>query len=58
MATSNKEIIIFAEIQKKLFLFGYKWYDRCTKVNHTDAPFLYINQAHYTVGAYKCQVLF
>ena len=35
------------EIQEKLFSLGYKWYDECTKVNHTDAPFLYINQAHY-----------
>lgn len=35
------------EIQKKLFSLGYKWYDECTKVSYTEAPFLYINQAHY-----------
>lgn len=35
------------EIQEKLFSLGYKWYDGCTKVNYTEAPFLYINQAHY-----------
>lgn len=35
------------EIQEKLFSLGYEWCGGCTKVSHTEDPFLYIKQAHY-----------
>lgn len=43
------------EIQEKLFSLGYKWTTGKTKVDCTEAPFLYISKNHYiSIGLDMC----
>lgn len=40
------------EIQEKLFSFGYKWNSENTKVDHIEAPFLFIyTNMHFAKGS-------